>query len=129
MRWISRYVNRTEYSRFGPTSELANLEGSKLHAKEIMKHVGVPTADFKILDETSDIEDALGEYSDNPWVIKRDVLAGGKGVVVTEDFAEAKQFIQDSIATDGKILLEEFLPGRSKHACSHGWFWLCLPTS
>ena len=80
---------------FGPTSELANLEGSKLHAKEIMKHVGVPTADFKILDETSDIAVALGEYSENPWVIKRDVLAGGKGVVVTENFAEAKQFIQD----------------------------------
>ena len=116
---------------FGPTSELANLEGSKLHAKEIMKHVGVPTADFKILDETSDIEAALGEYSDNPWVIKRDVLAGGKGVVVTEDFAEAKQFIQDSIATDGKILLEEFLPGEeaSMLVVMDGSGYVCLPPS
>ena len=40
---------------FGPTSELAKLEGSKLHAKQVMNHVGVPTAGFKILDETSDI--------------------------------------------------------------------------
>ena len=102
---------------FGPVSELANLEGSKLHAKEVMKQVGVPTADFKILDGTSNIELALSEYSENPWVIKRDVLAGGKGVVVTDDATEAIQFIQDSIATDGKVLLEEFLPVK-KLVCS-----------
>jgi len=77
------------------------------------------------------IEAALGEYSDNPWVIKRDVLAGGKGVVVTENFAEAKQFIQDSIATDGKILLEEFLPGEeaSMLVVMDGSGYVCLPPS
>jgi phosphoribosylamine--glycine ligase len=116
---------------FGPTRELAKLEGSKLHAKEIMRHVGVPTADFKILDGSSDIDNALGEYSENPWVIKRDVLAGGKGVVVTEDFAEAKHFIQDSIASDGKILLEEFLPGEeaSMLVVMDGSGYVCLPPS
>ena len=116
---------------FGPTSELAKLEGSKLHAKQIMNHVGVPTAGFKILDEASDIDAALGEYSEHPWVIKRDVLAGGKGVVVTEDFAEAKQFIQDSIASDGKILLEEFLPGEeaSMLVVMDGSGYVCLPPS
>ena len=44
-------------------------------------------------------------------MIKRDVLAGGKGVVVTTDFSEAEDFIEHSIGQDGKVLLEEFLPG------------------
>ena len=33
---------------FGPVGRLANLEGSKLHAKTIMQHVGVPTAEFML---------------------------------------------------------------------------------
>ena len=116
---------------FGPVGSLANLEGSKLHAKQIMRHVGVPTAGFKILDETSDIDAALDDYSNNPWVIKRDVLAGGKGVVVTKDFTEAKQFIQDSITSDGKVLLEEFLPGEeaSMLVVMDGSGYVCLPAS
>mgnify|MGYP001164186648 CR=1 FL=1 len=116
---------------FGPVGSLANLEGSKLHAKQIMRHVGVPTAGFKILDETSDIDAALDDYSTNPWVIKRDVLAGGKGVVVTKDFMEAKQFIQDSITSDGKVLLEEFLPGEeaSMLVVMDGSGYVCLPAS
>ena len=116
---------------FGPVGSLANLEGSKLHAKQIMRHVGVPTAGFKILDETSDIDAALDDYSTNPWVIKRDVLAGGKGVVVTKDFMEAKQFIQDSITSDGKVLLEEFLPGEeaSMLVVMDGSGYICLPAS
>ena len=116
---------------FGPVGSLANLEGSKLHAKQIMRHVGVPTAGFKILDETSDIDAALDDYSTNPWVIKRDVLAGGKGVVVTKDLTEAKQFIQDSITSDGKVLLEEFLPGEeaSMLVVMDGSGYVCLPAS
>ena len=118
-------------SCFGPVASLANLEGSKLHAKEIMQHVGVPTAGFKILDKTSDIDAALDDYSDNPWVIKRDVLAGGKGVVVTEDVEEAKRFIESSIVSDDKVLLEEFLPGEeaSMLVVMDGSGYLCLPAS
>ena len=116
---------------FGPVASLANLEGSKLHAKQIMRHVGVPTADFKILDETSDIDAELDDYSNNPWVIKRDVLAGGKGVVVTKDFQEARQFVKDSITSDGKVLLEEFLPGEeaSMLVVMDGSGYVCLPAS
>ena len=116
---------------FGPVGTLANLEGSKLHAKQVMKQVGVPTADFKILDKDSNIDLALNEYSANPWVIKRDVLAGGKGVVVTENFDEAKQFIQQSITSDGQVLLEEFLPGEeaSMLVVMDGSGYVCLPAS
>ena len=116
---------------FGPVGELANLEGSKLHAKQIMEKVGVPTADFTILDNSTNIDAAMDAYSDNPWVIKRDVLAGGKGVVVTSNYEDAKQFITDAIETDGSVLLEEFLPGEeaSMLVVMDGSDFVCLPAS
>ena len=99
------------FACFGPVAALAHLEGSKLHAKETMQAAGVPTAAYQRLDTQSDVDVALDAYAGNPWVVKRDVLAGGKGVVVTEDRSEAKAFIESSIQTDGFVLLEAFLPG------------------
>lgn len=96
---------------FGPVAALAHLEGSKLHAKQTMDRAGVPTAAYQRLDADSDIEAALDAFANAPWVVKRDVLAGGKGVVVTEDRAEATAFIHSSIESDGFVLLEAFLPG------------------
>ena len=76
-----------------------------------MDAAGVPTADYDVLNGTSDIGACLDARSKEPWVIKRDVLAGGKGVVVTDDRTEAVEFIRQSIETDGHVLLERFLPG------------------
>ena len=116
---------------FGPVAELAELEGSKLHAKQIMSEVGVPTAGFKILNNTAHIDSSLDLFSQHPWVVKRDVLAGGKGVLVTTDRSEAKEFITNAIQTDGKVLLEEFLPGQeaSMLVVMDGSGFVCLPPS
>ena len=116
---------------FGPVAELAELEGSKLHAKQIMSEVGVPTAGFKILNNTAHIDSSLDLFSQYPWVVKRDVLAGGKGVLVTTDRSEAKEFITNAIQTDGKVLLEEFLPGQeaSMLVVMDGSGFVCLPPS
>jgi len=116
---------------FGPVANLARLEGSKLHAKQVMELNGVPTAKFHVLDRDSDIESALDEFSSNPWVIKRDVLAGGKGVVVTENRNEAKEFIEKSIDSDGQVLLEDFLPGEeaSMLVVMDRSGFVCLPAS
>jgi len=116
---------------FGPVANLARLEGSKLHAKQVMELNGVPTAKFHVLDRDSDIESALDEFSSNPWVIKRDVLAGGKGVVVTENLNEAKEFIEQSIDSDGQVLLEDFLPGEeaSMLVVMDRSGFVCLPAS
>ena len=116
---------------FGPVAKLANLEGSKLHAKQVMDSAGVPTAAFHVLDGDSDIDAALDDFSGNPWVVKRDVLAGGKGVVVTSDISEAKTFIASSIASDGKVLLEDFLPGEeaSMLVVMDGTGFVTLPCS
>ena len=116
---------------FGPVAALARLEGSKLHAKQVMQENGIPTASFHVLGKDSDINAALDDFSDNPWVVKRDVLAGGKGVVVTEDREEAKQFIEDSIQSDGQVLLEAFLPGEeaSMLVVMDGSGYVCMPAS
>jgi phosphoribosylamine--glycine ligase len=95
---------------FGPHAAGAMLEGSKAHAKSIMSSLGVPTAAVARLDADSDLDEVLDAFG-SPWVIKRDVLAGGKGVVVTEDRHEAIDFITQSIASDGFVLIEEFLSG------------------
>ena len=105
---------------FGPVAALARLEGSKLHAKQVMQSNNVPTASFHVLDSSSDIDAALDDFSGDPWVVKRDVLAGGKGVVVTGDRAEAKSFIEESIHSDGQVLLEAFLP-EMKQVCWLLW--------
>tara|TARA_B100001093_G_scaffold519934_1_gene611530 strand:- start:20053 stop:21336 length:1284 start_codon:yes stop_codon:yes gene_type:complete len=116
---------------FGPVQALAHLEGSKLYAKSIMRAANVPTADYHVLNSNSDIEAALDDFSGKPWVVKRDVLAGGKGVVVTEQRSEARAFILESIESDGQVLLEEFLVGEeaSMLVVMDGSGFVCLPAS
>jgi phosphoribosylamine--glycine ligase len=96
-----------------------------------MSIAGVPTAEYQVLTTESDIESALDRFEGQPWVVKRDVLAGGKGVVVTSDRSEAKAFIEASIATDGKVLLEAFLEGEeaSMLVVMDGSGFVCLPPS
>ena len=128
---ISDSLMAAGINSFGPESYLANLEGSKAFAKEIMIKAGVPTARVERLEEGSDINKFLDEFSANPWVIKRDVLAGGKGVVVTTDRQEAIDFIQFSIDSDGYVLLESFLSGEeaSMLVVMDKNSFLCLPAS
>ncbi|MBA4694950.1 MAG: phosphoribosylamine--glycine ligase [Candidatus Poseidoniales archaeon] len=128
---LSDKLSNMDIPCFGPVAALARLEGSKLHAKQVMRENGVPTADFHVLDKDSNIDEALNDFAGNPWVVKRDVLAGGKGVVVTEDRTEAKQFIEESILSDGRVLLEDFLPGEeaSMLVIMDGSGFVCMPAS
>lgn len=95
---------------FGPSSAAAQLEGSKIFAKEVMEAAGVPTAASRACDTLSQVEAALAEFGP-PHVVKDDGLAGGKGVVVTDDLAVAIEHAETCIAEGGKILVEEFLDG------------------
>ena len=116
---------------FGPQQVHAELEGSKLFAKKAMDAAGVPTAEYDVLNASSNINAYLDARSEDPWVIKRDVLAGGKGVVVTSDRSEAIEFIEQSIETDGHVLLERFLPGEeaSMLLVMDKSGYVCLPPS
>jgi len=95
---------------FGPHGTGAMLEGSKRFAKQVMLELDIPTAGVQHLTIDSNLDEAVDRWGP-PWVVKRDVLAGGKGVVVTENRDEALDFIRTSIESDGMVLLEEFLSG------------------
>ncbi len=92
---------------FGPTQEQAQLEASKIYAKEFMQRVGIPTARFVRATTFETASAALKEFS-FPVVIKADGLAAGKGVIIAHNAAEAEAAVQ----TLGPLLvIEEFLTG------------------
>ena len=95
---------------FGPTQAAAQLEGSKAFAKDVMAAAGVLTASASRVEAAEDIEAALDEFGPR-YVVKDDGLAGGKGVVVTEDRAEAKTHAEAVIASGNPVLFESFLEG------------------
>jgi phosphoribosylamine--glycine ligase len=99
---------------FGPTRAAARIEGSKSYAKQLMKDVGVPTAShvmFRTRDEGAE-HLACASY---PAVLKADVLAAGKGVIIAATEAEARAaldvFFAEKRFGDTEVVLEEFLEG------------------
>lgn len=101
---------------FGPTQAAAQLEGSKIFAKEVMVRAGVPTAEFKIFDNADQAKHHVIE-SEPPFVIKADGLAAGKGVVVAESAEDAVEaitkFMQEKTLGEAgqRIIIEEKLEG------------------
>ena len=98
---------------FGPTQEAAQLEGSKAFAKDVMAAAGVATARaLRVTPEegTVGVESALEQFGPN-YVVKDDGLAGGKGVVVTTDRAEAAAHANAVLEAGNPVLFESFLEG------------------
>lgn len=82
---------------FGPRKQAAELEGSKVFAKEFMRRHGIPTADFEVAHDASEAR-RLAKRFGFPVVLKADGLAAGKGVRVVRDaqaFEEALQAFFD----------------------------------
>ncbi|MCX5679513.1 MAG: phosphoribosylamine--glycine ligase [Candidatus Omnitrophica bacterium] len=101
---------------FGPTAELAMIEGSKVFAKELMKRFGVPTADFRVFDKSDDALKYLNTV-EAPVVVKADGLAAGKGVVVAKTIEEAKAAVKKMMIgkvfgeAGERVIIEECLSG------------------
>jgi phosphoribosylamine--glycine ligase len=101
---------------FGPTQAAAEIESSKIFAKERMIRAGVPTAEAKIFDNAASAKHYLIE-SEPPFVIKADGLAAGKGVVVASSCEEAVQAVtkfmeEKSLGKSGqRVIIEERLEG------------------
>jgi len=91
----------------GPTLAAAQLEGSKIFAKQFFQRTGIPTARFETAENPEQALNALVRF-DYPVVIKADALAAGKGVVIAQDRPAAESAI-GSLA--GRIVIEEFLTG------------------
>jgi phosphoribosylamine---glycine ligase len=99
---------------FGPSKAAARIEGSKAYAKELMKSCGVPTASHVLF---RDREEAVAHMAcaSYPAVLKADVLAAGKGVIIAADEREARAaldvFFAERRFGDTEVVLEEFLEG------------------
>lgn len=101
---------------FGPTRLAAELEGSKVFAKEFMKKYGIPTGGSTAC-SSFDEAHAIVKKGKFPKVIKVDGLASGKGVFVVKNVKEADEHL-GHIFHDRKfgnaadrVLIEEFLQG------------------
>ena len=82
---------------FGPGADGARLEGSKAWMKDLLVAAGVPTAQHESFTEI-DAALAFLDRMTPPFVIKTDGLAAGKGVVVTESLAEARNAVEEYLS-------------------------------
>lgn len=101
---------------FGPSKAGALLEGSKIHAKELMQAAGVLTARSFTVSTVAETLQAAREFQP-PYVLKADGLAAGKGVFIDRDLAGLEKsarflFEQNGLGAAGsRALLEEFSLG------------------
>ena len=101
------------FAVFGPSKQAAQIEGSKAFAKDVMARAGVATAQAQSVPVgagDAEIEAALDNFGPT-YVVKDDGLAGGKGVVVTDDRVAAYEHVKAVHAGGNPVLLETFLDG------------------
>ncbi len=110
-------LNAKGIKAFGPSKNAAQIEGSKVFSKNLMKKYGIPTASYEVFSSSSQAISYIEKNNVFPIVIKADGLALGKGVIIAENFQEAKTAV-NSIMEDkmfgesGKnIVVEEFMTG------------------
>ncbi len=104
---------------FGPSKKAAELEGSKVFAKQFLERHKIPTGRFKVVENISQVDKVLtsGELG-LPVVVKADGLAAGKGVVICHTAKKAEETANDMLVhgkfgqAGKRILMEEFLRGR-----------------
>ena len=101
---------------FGPRKNAAEIESSKVFAKNLMKKYGIPTADYQVFDSA---EAALAylKTARIPIVVKADGLALGKGVVVAMTREKAESAVREAMEdrkfgdSGSRIVMEEYLEG------------------
>jgi phosphoribosylamine--glycine ligase len=108
--------DRKRMRLFGPSAEAAQLEGSKVWAKEFMRRHAIPTASFSIHD---DFDAARSDVARRPlpFVIKADGLAAGKGVHVIQERDAAERALRGMMlegaygSAGRRVVIEEALTG------------------
>lgn len=117
---VGGLVDRMEaegFRTFGPRSNAAILEGSKVFSKDLMKKYHIPTAAY----ETFDDPDKALEYlktAKMPIVLKADGLALGKGVLICNTLEEAQAGVREIMldkhfgSAGNRMVIEEFMTGR-----------------
>ena len=113
---IVNMFNERGLKIFGPTKEAAQLESSKIWAKQFLKRNNIPTATFEVFNDAVKAKEYVNRIEYNV-VIKADGLAAGKGVIVCDSKNEAEKAI-DMMLVDKKfgdagnnIIIEERIDG------------------
>ncbi len=101
---------------FGPSRAAAELEGSKVFAKQLFARYGIPTARFDVFDDPAKARDFARSFGGRA-VVKADGLAAGKGAIVCRDLAAAERAIGDMLErrvfgeAGARVVVEELLEG------------------
>lgn len=116
---ISDVFHRSGLRVFGPSGDAAQIECSKVFAKQFMQRHNIPTAPFRICNSFDEARRCIkSKEFGYPLVLKADGLAAGKGVIIAGNEEEALQAAQ-SLMVDKRfgpageqIVIEQFLEGR-----------------
>jgi phosphoribosylamine---glycine ligase len=120
---------------FSPNLEASRLESSKEYAKIFMEKHQIPTAKYQSFDQST-LSEGLQylESLEEPYVLKADGLAAGKGVLILEDLQTAKNELTAMLdgkfgKASAKVVIEEFLSGIefSVFALTDGQNYILLP--
>ncbi len=101
---------------FGPSRNAAELEGSKVFCKNLLRRYGIPSANFRVFTQSKAALSFI-KSSQFPLVVKADGLAGGKGAVICQTESEAVVAVEGMMEKKvfGKageqVVVEEFLNG------------------
>lgn len=112
------YLQSAGHAVFGPNKAAAQMEGSKIFAKELMKKYHIPTAEFGVFDNYQAALDYLSAQPEGEIVIKADGLAAGKGSVVCFNLNEARKAVEQMMVhrqfadAGTKVVIEEFMRGQ-----------------
>lgn len=113
---LADVLNKAGIPVFGPSKAAAQLEGSKVFAKDLMKKYNIPTAAYGVFHKVDEAKDFIAQTG-APIVVKADGLAAGKGVVVAMTTEEANAAVEDMLSGNrfgdagSTVVIEEFMEG------------------
>ncbi len=102
---------------FGPSAKAAQLEGSKVYMKNILKKYNIPTAAFIETSNKDEANNFINSMTQTPIVVKADGLCAGKGVIIATSKDEAKEAVKGMLSGESfgdagnAVIVEEYLDG------------------
>ena len=121
VRGIVDFFRQDDYLKnipvIGPDQQGAQLEGSKDFSKRFMQRHNIPTARHKSVTADTVAEGVeFMQQLNPPYVLKADGLAAGKGVLIIQDYNEARQELNNMLGgkfgvAGNTVVIEEFLSG------------------
>jgi len=110
-------LKESKLRAFGPSQQAAELEGSKVFCKNLLRHADVRSADYHVFPDATSANLFLQDREDLPLVVKADGLAAGKGVIVCDNRAEALEAVERIAGSKefgdagNRLVIEERLVG------------------